>query len=353
VAQNITERKRAEQALRKSEQEYHNLFELANDAVLIFDPEGEIVLDVNHRACDVYGIPRERFLGTSLKDLSQDPQRGEQYLRTLFAEGACQGFESVQYRANGSPIDLLINASLVEFQGRHAVLSINRDITERKHAEQVQELAIIEEREWIAREMHDSVAQVLGYVNMKAEAARELLGRGQADRAAAQIEQLAEAARSAYTDVREDILALRTSTGLRRPLADTLRDYLEHWQDLSGVPVELLPSDTFTFQLSPTAELQLVRIIQEALTNVRKHAHAERATVRFSDTAGGVEVVVEDDGGGFDPKALQRGPFPRFGLATMRERAEACGGALEIDSAPGRGTWVKVYLPTAPNNRCY
>ncbi|MBI4495068.1 MAG: GAF domain-containing sensor histidine kinase [Chloroflexi bacterium] len=212
---------------------------------------------------------------------------------------------------------------------------------------QVKELAITEERDRIAREMHDSLAQVLGYVNTKAQAAQELLRSGQPERAAAQIGQLAEAARAAYADVRESILGLRTSLGPDIELLDALNDYLVHWQEQSGVTAELVTTsaDGFDPPLPPAAELQLLRIVQEALANVRKHAAASHVLVRLAETEGWVEAVVADDGVGFDPAALGRGAFPRFGLSTMRERAEAVGGRLEIDSAPGRGTRVTVRVP--------
>jgi two-component system, cell cycle sensor histidine kinase and response regulator CckA len=141
VARDITERKRAEEAMR-SAKEYRDLFKLANDAILIFEPEEEKVLDVNDKACEIYGLARESFIGRSLKEFSLDTHRGEQHLKKLLADGTYQEFETVQRQADGTPINFLINASVIEYQGRPAILSINRDITARKHAaEQVHLLA--------------------------------------------------------------------------------------------------------------------------------------------------------------------------------------------------------------------
>jgi signal transduction histidine kinase len=212
---------------------------------------------------------------------------------------------------------------------------------------QIQALAVTEERERIAREMHDSLAQVLGYVNTKAQATEAFLQSGQSERAVAQLHQLAEASRAAYADVREGILGLRTSLGEDRGFIETLRGYLEQWQVQSGVSVALqtTPADRFEPRLSPQSEVQLLRIIQEALANVRKHASATRVSVRLTLDAAHVAAVIEDDGAGFDPEALGRTALPRFGLATMRERAEAIGGSLTIDAAPGRGTRVIVRIP--------
>jgi signal transduction histidine kinase len=214
---------------------------------------------------------------------------------------------------------------------------------------QVRALAVTEERERIAREMHDSIAQVLGYVNTKAQAAQTLLENDQPARAAAQLGQLSEAAREAYADVREGILGLRTSLGEDRGFIETLQDYLDRWQGQSDVTVELLLSPPgYDPELAPMSEVQLLRIIQEALSNVRKHANARRAWVRLSPAGTGVEVVIEDDGAGFDPDGLRRTDLPRFGMATMRERAEAVGGTFEVVAAPGEGTRVIVHLPTEP-----
>ena len=125
---------------------------------------------------------------------------------------------------------------------------------------QVQALAVTEERERIAREMHDSLAQVLGYVNTKAQAAQTLLENGQTERAAAQLGQLSEAAREAYADVREGILGLRTSLGEDRGFIETLQDYLDQWQGQSGVTVELLLSPPeYDPGLAPMSEVQLLR----------------------------------------------------------------------------------------------
>ncbi|HET6314973.1 MAG TPA: GAF domain-containing protein, partial [Chloroflexota bacterium] len=167
----------------------------------------------------------------------------------------------------------------------------------------VRETAISEERERIAREMHDSLAQVLGYVITKAQAVQELLKRGETERAAQQVAQLGEAARTAYADVREGILALRTSLGAGRTMTDALREFLASWKEQSEVEATLVVDPAANLEaLSPTAELQLLRIVQEALANVRKHAAAQHVEVRINGSANDiVEVVIVDDGRGFDP----------------------------------------------------
>jgi len=210
----------------------------------------------------------------------------------------------------------------------------------------VRALAITEERERIAREMHDSLAQVLGYVNTKAQGAQALVRRGEAERGAEQIGQLAEAARAAYADVREGILGLRTSLDPERGFLDTLREYVARWQEQSGVrAVLVVEGQGDRLALAPLSEVHLLRILQEALTNVRKHAGATEVQITVSEVAGCVQATVGDDGVGFSPDALGRRSLPRFGLATMRERAEAIGGTFTVTAVPGGGTRMEVRVP--------
>lgn len=239
-----------------------------------------------------------------------------------------------------------------ETLGRFATVAALAIENARLHR-QIQALAVTEERERIAREMHDGVAQVLGYVNTKAQATEAFLRSGQTDRAIAQLDQLAAASRGAYADVREGILGLRTSLGADRTFIETLRGYLEQWQTQSGVAVDLRtePPEEFAPRLSPNGEVQLLRIIQEALANVRKHAGAAHAEVNLMLHEHRLEATVKDDGIGFEPDALGRAAIPRFGLATMRERAEAIGGTLSIESTPGLGTQVAVSIPIDTTSR--
>ena len=209
----------------------------------------------------------------------------------------------------------------------------------------LQALAITEERERIAREMHDSLAQVLGYVNTKAQAAQAQLRNGDTERAAAQIGQLAEAARAAYADVRESILGLRTVLPEQRGLVDALRQYVALWETQSDIKVAFDAPSWPGRRLSPGSEVQLLRIVQEALANVRKHAAATQVRIELTEEDGTLVVLIADNGSGFAAAALPRSAVPRFGLTTMRERAEAIGGTLRIDSTVGEGTRVTVRAP--------
>ena len=228
--------------------------------------------------------------------------------------------------------------ALVRFAAVSAIAIDNAHLHER-----LRNIAVVEERELIAREMHDGMAQILAYVNTKAQAVGELLRKGRIEEADEQLEQLAAASREVYTDVREGILALRSQPRLGGTFGDALEDFLHAWQDQSGVPADLAIEEDLG--VSSSAELQLLRIVQEALSNVRKHAEATHVSVdvRVEDDA--LRAIVRDNGRGFTEGGRSLAGRPRFGLAIMRERAESIGATLEVTSTPGRGTVVQVVLP--------
>jgi nitrate/nitrite-specific signal transduction histidine kinase len=208
---------------------------------------------------------------------------------------------------------------------------------------QVADLAIAEERIRIAHEMHDGLAQILGYVNTKVQAADAYLKRGKNEEATQQLNELARSARQAYVDVRESIIGLRALPQRDRPLSDSLREFFDLWEEQSGIHIHFSIDDDL--RLKPRVELQLVRIVQESLTNVRKHARATSVRVDIRVRGEDVIAVVGDDGVGFNQAARTRSEHPRFGLTTMRERSESIGGKLSMESTPGRGTTVTFSIP--------
>lgn len=133
VIRDVTERKETEEALIISAQ-YEHLLRHINDAIIIFEPENETVLDVNDYACKMYGFSRHEFLGKSLQTISQNVAGGRRYIDRLLARVEQEAYESVHFHKNGSPINVVLNASLIEFQEQKAVLCIIRDVTHRTRA---------------------------------------------------------------------------------------------------------------------------------------------------------------------------------------------------------------------------
>ncbi len=208
-----------------------------------------------------------------------------------------------------------------------------------------QSMATLDERDRIARELHDTIAQVLGYISMRAASARLSLAGGDVAQLDSQLAEIGRVADDAYLDAREAILGLRVSTRRVGGLAATLQDYLHRFGRQSGMDVRLETPGDPALRLPSNVEIQVVRVIQEALTNVRKHARAASARVTVEQRDGQLLVRVEDDGMGFDPIAFDRQTDRGFGLETMRERLSGIGGRLAVESAPGRGTTVVATVP--------
>jgi signal transduction histidine kinase len=161
------------------------------------------------------------------------------------------------------------------------------------------------------------------------------------------LEQLRGVADDLYLDVREAIAGLRSRVA-ERGLVPALRDYVDEFEERHGIRV-VLATDEPTVRVPDLIGMQLFRIVQEALANTRKHAHATRAWVTLRHAKSGVlELEVGDDGTGFDPAHARPSTAHAVGLASMRERAEMLGGTFEIRSAPGSGTRVVVTVPLDP-----
>jgi signal transduction histidine kinase len=148
-----------------------------------------------------------------------------------------------------------------------------------------------------------------------------------------------------YQDVRESISELRTRVS-ERGLSATVRDYVDEYEDRHGITVTV-EGDEVSRGLPALVAFQLLRIVQEALANVRKHAGATNAWITFNKQVGGrLQMTIRDDGVGFDPHTPPADPSRKsFGLVSMRERVESLGGELAIDSQPGKGTRVIVAIP--------
>lgn len=208
----------------------------------------------------------------------------------------------------------------------------------------VQEMAMVEERERIGREMHDGLAQTIGYLNLKTRSLEQLLAEGRVEEARAELAQTRDAIKEAYADVRETIFNLRTSRMVPGiDFLSSLRRYVEEFNRYNLMSVELVVTGNALPALPATTEVHLIRIIQEALSNVRKHAGTTRARVQFCREPDLVRVVIADDGQGFDPADVTQ-DGRHFGLSIMKERARLIGAGLEIDASPGRGARIAISI---------
>jgi signal transduction histidine kinase len=223
---------------------------------------------------------------------------------------------------------------LISLLAAHAAIAIENA---RLH-ERSRELSIIEERNRLARELHDNVTQRLFGVALAAESASTLLERDR-DAAAAEMARVGELARAAMEELRAVVFELRPGSLEAEGLATVLRKHVDVLRRVSGRRIELRVGEVP--RLEPGPATQVLRIAQEALGNALRHAEAERIDVRLENGSGRLVLSVSDNGCGFDPSAV-RGQ--RLGLTSMDERATELGGTLSVKSSDA-GTTVRLEVP--------
>jgi PAS domain S-box-containing protein len=209
------------------------------------------------------------------------------------------------------------------------------------HARLVAEVhnkAALEERQRLARDLHDSVTQSLYSLTLLAEAARRVMGTDQRHHVAEYVARLGEVAQQALQEMRLLLYELRPLALQREGLIGAVQQRLDAVEKRAGVDTRLLVEGML--DLPTPVEVELYHIIQEALNNAMKHAAARSVTVRIRAEGARVEITVMDNGRGFDPHGA--GDAGGLGLASMRARVERLGGALTIRSQPGQGTTVAV-----------
>lgn len=210
---------------------------------------------------------------------------------------------------------------------------------------QQRSLAALHERERLARDLHDGVAQVISYASLQAEAARHLIDIGQGATAAAQLARLAAVLQEAHADVRGEIKLLCAAPAPPPPFFTAVRHFLDSFTDSYAIATRLtIAPGLGEARLAPETQAQLLHILQEALANTRKHSRARCVQVAFTAANDVLQMCVTDDGVGFVPE-IAAGGDGHWGLRFMRERAAELGGGLHIAAQPGAGAGVVVEIP--------
>ena len=212
-------------------------------------------------------------------------------------------------------------------------------------SQELQQTAMLRERYRLAREFHDGLAQTLGFLGFQLERVARFLQKGEYDKIERELPEIRQVVRSAYMDVREAIEGLRLRWDDPTRLAENLGNYVEDFALQTGIEVNFVAHPPNLIVPTEIA-LQFLRIAQEALTNVRKHARADHVDIHLQIVETALELRVADNGIGFPETSRQAtGKNGGFGLTSMRERAESIGGRLSVMTGSDRGA---VILVTAP-----
>ena len=207
------------------------------------------------------------------------------------------------------------------------------------------ELAVSEERNLLAQELHDSIAQALAFLNLQVQMLRDAIRKDKRDEVRAIVSEIEAGVKESYADVRELLTHFRTRVA-QADLEHSLRGMLAKFEHQTGIATQLEVSGVGV-TLAPDAQLQVAHVVHEALSNARKHSDCSRVDVAL-ERGPTYRLTVRDDGRGFDPAARDEASHDdHVGLRIMRERANRVGASVTVRSSPGTGTEVTLTLPVA------
>jgi PAS domain S-box-containing protein len=329
------------------------LVPVGREAALRQMDEGWLVLDTADRIADLNPAAERMFAVRARAVIGREARgalRGVEGLDALWSVDADDPRDTTDVQATAADPERHLDVHVTPLLGRHGTLLgrtlMVRDVTALRRAEALaldreRALAALQERERVARELHDGLAQVLGFLRLQAEAARGLL-RHDAATAEAYLTRLSEAALDAHGEARSFIAGSAAGSKVGWPAA--IAASVQRLREDAGLEIEFSMQEGLgDDELGQPVAAHLLRIVQEALHNVRKHARASRVTVAVEARGAWLDVVVADDGAGFTDMAAQGGSG--YGLGFMHERAAAAGGTLAIASGPHGGTRVAVRVP--------
>jgi PAS domain S-box-containing protein len=352
ITRDITERKQAEKTLRESEKRYRTFFENSMDATCIIGRNGK-VLDVNRATLALLGYSRDEIAKRSLEDIAPGEQRRE-FQRQIEKLGFVRNFEMRVRRSDGVDLDCVLTfdlrtddyGNIVGYEGSL------RDITEYKRLQRNLRLYVNEvtraqedERLRLSRELHDGILQDLLALGLGLEKAIRAEKRPDRDQKA-QLQHIRDEVKRLAKEMRGLSHALRPSVLDELGLVAAVQTMLRGIEETHGIRTDLQVIGAER-RLSGELELAFFRIVQEALSNVKRHSEAQsvRVQIDFGDEL--VKAVVSDDGKGFEsPKRLSDlTSVRRLGLVGMEERARMLGGRVYVESKPNAGTSIMVEMP--------
>jgi PAS domain S-box-containing protein len=356
----MTCRKLAEEAVLRSEEQYRLFFEDNPHPMWVVDAETNAFLAVNEAAVQHYGYSREEFLAMKVKDIrpGRDVPRLQEYLRTA-PEGLNRAGPWRHIKKDGAQVEAEVSFHQITFAGRPARLVLAQDVTERRRMEnevleardhlQVLSRRLVEvqesERRQIACELHDEIGQVLNALKLTVDLAVRHPSQPQTQtrlgQAQGEVNRLIQRVREIALDLRPAIL---DDLGLLPALLWHFQRYTRQ----TGVQIRFSHHGLEGRRFAQTVETAAYRVIQEALTNVARHAKVKEAVVHCRLLRGNLRLGIEDDGAGFDLKAILAARNSS-GLSGMRERVTLLGGQMRVQTSPGHGTRLFATLPVPPS----
>lgn len=354
LEERIAERKRAEVALRESEERYRELFENAKDAIYVHDREG-FYIRVNRAAEELSGYSREEIVGHKFTEFiaAEHLKHVRESFCTKLGQRDETSYEVDVLAKDGRRVPVEVSSRAIYENGvLVGVQGTARDITDRKSAQDALQMfsrqlieAQEDERRRISRELHDQIGQILTAVKMNLHAVQQFCKTSDAG---AYVKDNIEAVDEALRLVRDLSIDLRPPVLDDLGLVSALRWYVDRYSRRTGLDVEIIIElRDHNQRFSRELETACFRIAQEALTNIARHARANRPVVQLAIEDEELVLKVRDDGVGFDTESLRKraSHFVTLGLVGMQERAHAAGGTIDINSAVSRGTEIRFSVP--------
>ena len=330
--------------LEESEKELRNIFDSAHDAIIIMAPYNEIVYDVNDRACEIYGYSRREFIGKSLADISNDVDLGKERIKKTIQQGDYLNFETVQYRKDGSEMLLEINASVINYRGKLAILSINRDITQRKHTEwQIKKS--LKEKTILLKEIHHRVKNNLQFISSLLDLQADALGDRQINKAI----QDSKNRIHSMALVHENLYLfgdLARIDGVQ--YIHNLVEYLfDAYGDFAGNIASRVEIEMPSMELDMETAIPIGLILTELLTNALKHAFPseEKGEIHIAlhpGIPGMLTLEVRDNGVGL-PADINLQESKSLGMQLVHLLTRQVKGTIELKK--NKGTTVIITFP--------
>ena len=350
----ISERKRAEEALLESEERYRQLFNNESDAVMIFDANSKQFEDANPATLSLFEYTKDEFLNLTVKDISAEKDKTKAAVERIISGDSEGKYIPLRYfiKKNGATFPGEIYAGTYISDGRKKIIGAVRDITNRMRAEEtIRELSFSlwsaqeMERKRIASELHDDFGQTLAFLKIKIKNIQNKLPGHQNElieefeNTLKYADQLIEKVRTLSHGLTPLVLNHIGLTASLQSLIEELSQYayMKIKEDIANIDK----------MFSPLAEIAIYRIFQEIFTNIEKHANADYVKIEIKKQNSSVYFQIEDNGKGFDIERIELNYLneKRIGLASLKERVRMLGGRFKIQSKLNEGTKINFTVP--------